>query len=254
MGNGDGWPEEAGPPEGLPDLPPEWGNVVVPDDASDLAAEAAALRRELRRAARQADWRRRLGLPAHPTPRSPSLRLPLLLVSIAVIATLASLLAVMWPGQQRPSTTARPTTNSAPGRPPEEITGVMLPALDVLGENGGPVPLRGLLPAVIVLVDACVCVEQVEAAAGAAPPGVTVVALTGSHPPTPGTPYRAPGSTRVRSLTDPTGELRSFLRTPPRPGVAGALLVARSGRVVRSVPAVSSVADYQADLPKLITG
>ena len=39
-GDGDGRP----PPDngGLPDLPPEWGTVVVPDDLAELEREAAA--------------------------------------------------------------------------------------------------------------------------------------------------------------------------------------------------------------------
>lgn len=55
-----GMPDAEG--HGLPDLPPEWGRVVVPDDASALAEEAAQLRRELRRRSSATRWRRRLGL------------------------------------------------------------------------------------------------------------------------------------------------------------------------------------------------
>src|SRR3954463_12808252 len=43
-GNGNGWP-----PDGLPDLPPEWGTVIIPDDLSELAEESSRVRRELRR-------------------------------------------------------------------------------------------------------------------------------------------------------------------------------------------------------------
>ncbi|NED59061.1 hypothetical protein G3I24_50295, partial [Micromonospora aurantiaca] len=73
-----------GPPDGLPGLPPEWGRVVVPDDASALADEARQVRRELRRA-RQGSGRRtgpaRLGLPA-------------LILLVSVLVTLAGLAAV----------------------------------------------------------------------------------------------------------------------------------------------------------------
>jgi hypothetical protein len=103
-GNGGGQP-----PDGLPDLPPEWGIVVIPDDPSELAQESARVRRELRRDARQRRWRRRLHLPppkakpATDDEDAPTLGVPLLVISIAVIATLVSLFAVAWPNtQQRP--------------------------------------------------------------------------------------------------------------------------------------------------------
>src|SRR3954470_5188308 len=40
-GNGGSWPPEGGgPPDDLPEIPPEWGVVVVPDDPGELADEA----------------------------------------------------------------------------------------------------------------------------------------------------------------------------------------------------------------------
>ncbi|MEV5448184.1 hypothetical protein AB0N23_37630, partial [Streptomyces sp. NPDC052644] len=87
--------EGHGPTDGLPDLPPEWGRVVVPDDASALADEAAQLRRELRRQARSGRWRRRLGLTARPDGRPP-LGLPLLMLLVAVLATTVGLVTVTW--------------------------------------------------------------------------------------------------------------------------------------------------------------
>ncbi len=81
--------EGHGPADGLPGLPPEWGRVVVPDDASALAAEAAQIRRELRRAT---------GLPGR---SAGALGLPLLVLLVAVLTTLAGLLAVTWPRASR---------------------------------------------------------------------------------------------------------------------------------------------------------
>src|SRR5687767_15848234 len=96
-------PQDGG---GLPDLPPEWGTVVVPDDPADLDEEGAALRRQFRREARRRRWRRRFHLRARPLGRvdedAPGLAVPLLIMSIAVIATLTSLFVVAWPGQPRP--------------------------------------------------------------------------------------------------------------------------------------------------------
>ncbi len=73
---------------GLPDLPPEWGRVVIPDDLAALADEAEQVRRELRRAA--AD-RRRWRPPAG----------PVLVLIVAVLTTIAGLAAVTWPRASR---------------------------------------------------------------------------------------------------------------------------------------------------------
>ncbi|MGW4500122.1 hypothetical protein ACWENR_16100, partial [Micromonospora sp. NPDC004336] len=88
-----GKPDADGP--GLPDLPPEWGRVVVPDDAAALAAEAEQVRRELRAAAPHAGRR--------PGARAP-LALPLLVLLVAVLTTVAGLVAVTWPRSGRTST------------------------------------------------------------------------------------------------------------------------------------------------------
>ncbi len=58
--NGGGRPPDGG---GLPDLPPEWGTVVIPDDLTELDDEAAVIRRDFRRQARRNRWRRRFGRP-----------------------------------------------------------------------------------------------------------------------------------------------------------------------------------------------
>ena len=78
--------------DGLPDLPPEWGRVVVPDDARALAAEAEQIRRE------------RGGHPAGagpPPAGRTALALPALILLVAVLTTLAGLVAVTWPRTER---------------------------------------------------------------------------------------------------------------------------------------------------------
>lgn len=243
--DGDGRPDNGGfddLPE-LPDLPDDWGPVVIPDDPAELAAEAAQVRRELRREARHATWRRRLGLTSATGPGP--LRLSLLIMTVAILATLTSLFALAWPGQPRPTPSTRTTPNQPSGR--------TLPALDLLGEDGQVVPLRSLLPALVVLADTCSCAQELDAAARAAPPGVTVVAVrTRRAEPEPGSPPPT-GAGRPRLLTDPTAELRGSLRLPSPPETATALLVSRSGRIIRTVPALSPPADYQADLDRLPT-
>ncbi|MEV4119359.1 hypothetical protein [Micromonospora sp. NPDC049645] len=218
--------EGHGSADGLPGLPPEWGRVVVPDDASALAAEAAQVRRELRRAG----GHRALGL-------------PLLVLLVAVLTTLAGLLVVTWPRANRGTDRATPT----PYSPPATLAGRALPALDLVDAENAPVPLRGLLPAMIILLDGCPCPDRVTDALTAAPAGVSVVTVTGGRtvPAGPSTPRGA------RALADPAGGLRSFLGQPARPGAASALLVDRTGTVTRALPDVGTVDTYRSDLSAL---
>ncbi|TDC30570.1 hypothetical protein E1211_24055, partial [Micromonospora sp. 15K316] len=143
---------------GLPDLPPEWGRVVVPDDASALAQEAAQVRRELRERARLATRR-----------RFTTLRMPLVWLVVAVLITLAGLAAVTQPG---PNAAPAEGASSSPATPPAVPTGRPLPALDLVDSGQSPVPLRSLLPVMIILVDGCACPERVSEAAAATPPQV----------------------------------------------------------------------------------
>lgn len=320
--NDDGRPERDEPSDWVRDLPPEWGRIVIPDDPAALAAEAEAVRRELRarRSRRPGDprpalgHRRGAGRPrgtdsgrgassSHPTtgpgqppgidsagpglasgspgegapersggpdrqedgpwptdvpgplryaPTTAVPRLPLLVLAIAVLATLASFLAAMWPGQSRPSPgQVRETAGRWPL--PADPVGRTVPAIDLVDEAGSTVALRSLLPAVILLTEECACPAAVAAAVAAAPPGVTVVAVASAMP-TPGPPLTTPpagGTIPVRSLADPTGGLRRFLRAPARPGEAAALLIDRTGQIIRFLPAVSSAEDYRADLSRL---
>ncbi|MGW0212975.1 hypothetical protein ACWDXH_01115 [Micromonospora chokoriensis] len=221
--------EGHGPADGLPGLPPEWGRVVVPDDASALAAEAAQIRRELHRATGLPGGHRALGL-------------PLLVLLVAVLTTLAGLVVVTWP---RAGRTDRPTP--APHSPPATLTGRALPALDLVDPGQAPVPLRGLLPAMIILLDGCPCPDRVGDALAAAPAGVSVVTVTGGRTAT----SPEPDQRQVRALADPAGGLRSFLGQPARPGVATALLVDRTGRVTLVLPDLGPVYAYRDDLNAL---
>jgi hypothetical protein len=241
-GNTEGWPEE------MPELPPGWGPIVIPDDPAELAAEAILVRNELRRKALLDDHAGPLGVVSSttgPTATEPtSLRLPLIIMAIAVLTTLTSLFAAAWTGPQRHRVgqveppRARPTARS-------------LPALDVIDATGVTVPLRGLLPAVIMLPDRCSCAVQIAATAAAAPAGVTVVMLTtGTAEPRPTLSTSAPGAP-VRALTDPAGELRAHLTVTPTPGTATVLLVDAAGDIVRLVPSSTSAEEYRSDLPLL---
>ena len=103
-GDGDGRP----PPDngGLPDLPPEWGTVVVPDDLAELDREADRCCAASAAAAIAGDP---LASPARPrapirtTPTTPPVGIPLLIMSIAIIAALTSLFAITLTTPTRPT-------------------------------------------------------------------------------------------------------------------------------------------------------
>ncbi|MEV0606613.1 hypothetical protein AB0I61_09615 [Polymorphospora rubra] len=234
--NGDSRPDR----EGLPDLPAEWGTIVVPDDPSELAAEAAQVRRELRqrrRAVRQRTGPDRTAGRFEPA----SLRIPLLIVSLAVLAALTSLIAVIWQGQRQSDD--NPATGGGGAAPT-----ATLPAVDLVGPDGGPVPVHGLLPAVLVLVRDCACDAQIQAVAAGAPAEVTVVPVGGRPP----SVAPAPGGAAVRPLADPDARLDTFVDglAAGEPGPT-MLLVAASGRIVRVLPATTAVEEYRADLALL---
>ncbi|RIV32624.1 hypothetical protein [Micromonospora radicis] len=225
---------------GLPDLPPEWGRVVVPDDASALAEEAEQIRRELHRRV-TAPPRRAARRPGRPASRRWPPAVPVLVLLVTVVAAVAGLATVTWPRATRsPGPAASP-----PERPPTPLTDRLLPALDLVDAGQAPVPLRGLLPAAVLLVDGCPCPERVTEAAAAAPPGVNVVTVASTSP------RAAPSDSRVRALADPAGGLRAFLHLPAQPEAMTVLLADRSGRIVLVLPEVDSIADYQVELAGL---
>jgi hypothetical protein len=154
-GNGGGWP-----PDELPELPPEWGTIVIPDDASELTQEASQVRRELRWQARDLRWRRRLHLPRRKARSSgdgaTSLGVPLLVILIATIATLTSLFVISWPTRPQqpdlPTSVATPsggtpTTGPAELQLPSPQPAPPEPATAVTPHALGPVPPRWYDPA-----------------------------------------------------------------------------------------------------------
>jgi hypothetical protein len=243
--NGGERPPEGGgrPDEGpLPDLPADWGPIVVPSDASSLAEEAASIRRDFRRIARRRRWRKRLHLPLQPHERddAPGLAVPLLIMSIAVVATLISLFAVTWPGN----------SNRTARAPATAVTTVASVVGDLvfIGVGGTSVRLADKLPAVILIVDECDCAKLITdtAAASVAPVSVLVTAVTA-----PGLPSGLKDPTRVRAVADPNRALRATvpgLGDTPGPAV---VLVNRSGAVSRTLPRVASVDEFRADLAAL---
>ena len=251
--NGGNWPPDGGSPDGLPDLPEEWGVIVVPDDLSELSEEVSAVRAELHRSLHRTRWQRFTDRPAMRALRragAASLRAPVLIISMAVLVTVASLFASAWPGPSRSPATQRTATTT-------DDRGDTLPALELLGSDGKTVALRAQLPAVVLLTDGCDCAGLVADTAAAAPAGIAVITVvngaaagqTGAAPPTNAVPPAQ--STKVRALRDPTGELRSGLDLGASDGTAAVLLVNRGGEVVRKITRTFTVEDFRPDLARL---
>jgi hypothetical protein len=239
---------------GLPDLPPEWGTVVVPDDASALDDDGVLVRRRFRYELRKRRWRRRLhlrpGRPLRLDDDAPGLAVPLLIMTIAVLATLTSLFAVAWPGQRRP-TTNRPAPAVSAVAASNTVSTARLADVTLAGE-GGAARLYDLVPAVVLVVDDCTCAELIAETAGALASTsprldvpVLVVGLT-----RPALPSLGAGTAAVRAYADASRALPAAV-----PGLGGerpsAVLLGPGPTVVRVVPKVRSVADFRADLERL---
>ena len=254
--NGGGWPPEDGDRHrGLPDFPPEWGTIVVPDDASELDAEAEELRREMRREARRDRIGRALGLASDESASETAtgLGVPLVIMAVAILTTLISLFVVTWDrraDQPLPINTL-PASANAPGSWVPGGAGGSATALEDLtfvDSTGLRVQLGDLLPAVILLVDGCICTELVFDTAATLPPGVRVVAVATTAP------NLAGAGSAVHSLADPQGLLRSRYAqgTGPAQNSATALMVSRGGTVEDTVAAADDPDDLKTYLPHVL--
>lgn len=260
--NGGGWPPDGSRPDGLPELPPEWGDIVIPDDLSSLADEVAAVRAELHVDEEPTPWQRflrRIGL-WHVRPAGVgSLRGPALIITMAVLVTLASLWASAWPGPARPPAAQRTANGN---------NTTSLPALELLDIDGKPVALRGRLPAVILLVDGCECVQLIADTTAVVRPEIAVVTVvsrtTSTAPPAtsgpvaPTVPQAPTGAApalqsapTVRRLQDPTDELRSAFGFAAPDGSAAVLMVSRTGEIIKKVSRTASVEDIRPHLARL---
>jgi hypothetical protein len=256
--NGD-WPSDEGSFDDLPDLPEEWGVIVIPDDLSELSDEVAAVQAELRRSGPPTRWQRFAARPAIRRLRrfaAAGVRAPVLIISMAVLVTVASLFASAWPGSPRTPAVQR-TADSKTDDTPDG-----LPALDLLDQAGNHVSLAASLPAVVLVTDSCDCAKLVSDTIAAVPPDITVITVVaGATTPAPagtrsaGTPATGaapqPQGKKVRTLRDPTGELRTDLKLGRPDGTAAALLVNRTGTIIQRYARTSSVEDLRPYLNRL---
>ena len=256
MGNSNddgGWPRDSGSPDDLPDLPEEWGVIVIPDDLSELSEEVRVVRAELALTRPQTRWQRFQARPAMRRLRrfgAAGVRAPVLIVSMALLVTVASLFASAWPGPARsPATQRSANTTDTSGQ-------TSLPALEMIGADGATVALRGQMPAVVLLTDGCQCEGLIADTIAAVAPAVAVVTVTATRPsagastPPTGSAPQPQGKT-VLHLSDPNNTLRTTLRLGPPDTTAAVLLVDRAGEIIRRELRVMSIDTLKPDLARL---
>jgi hypothetical protein len=248
-----GWPPDGGSSDELPDLPEEWGVIVIPDDLSELSDEVEAVRAELHLAPPPNRWQRFVRRPAMRRLRKAGsllLRAPVLIVSMAILVTAASLFASAWPGPSR-----QPAAQRTSGTTPAPSN--TLPALELIDAGGHPIPLKGKMPVVILLTDGCDCDDLVAETFAAVRPNTAVLAVSRSAPPaaSPGqltTAQNPPSDGKtLRYLRDPAGSLREQVGLTVQDGTAAAILVDQSGRILHKFSHVVSVSTLQPDLERL---
>lgn len=228
------------PPEGdrsrepeLPPLPPEWGDLTIPDDVSELTEEAEQIRQELARKRPFRPGRRFLASPRFHV-RS-ALGPPLLMVVVAIAVAMAGLIVMGW-------------SSADMSRPPAEPIGRSVPAVTLTDHSGQPRPLADHAPMVLLLVETCSCERLLAETTAAAPPGVHVVAVGHSPPPPVETDS---GATPPLRLADPNGLIRAGLQLGPPTEAATVVLVNAQGHITHVVPAADSLAPYHRELADL---
>ena len=230
---------------GVPDLPPEWGVVVIPDDPSELDRESLALRRQRRRSLRRAKWRRRLGLPARTgaEDENPPVGTPLLIMAIAIVAALTSLFAITLSTRTGSGTT---TTAQRPAASP--VTPQMM-NLSLPDAAGHQVSLQKSLPAVILVLDGCACSELIQETVSAAPTKVKVLVVDRKAPTLPAS------STAVALADDQQALLATYGAGPDRnahpAGQVTAMLVDATGNVIRTFSHANAIGDFRDALTNL---
>jgi hypothetical protein len=247
-------------PDDLPDLPEEWGVIVIPDDLSELTDEVESIRAELKQSERSHRWRRvfdRPGLRQLRLAGFALMRAPVLIISMAVLVTVASLFASAWPGPPRQPLVQRTNDDHL----------YTLPALELAGDDARMVPLNAKLPAVILVTDGCDCDGLVSATAAAAADrpqiAIVVIAAALSGPPGGKPSARATPATQSTPQTKATGQTIEVLHNPPSnnvreqlklgqpDGTAAALLVGGNGQIVKEFARTASVEDIRPYLSRI---
>jgi hypothetical protein len=260
-----GWSDN-GSPDDLPDLPEEWGVIVIPDDLSELSDEVEAIRAELKLAERPTRWRRLLSRPGMRRARKLAtalLRAPVLIISMAVLVTVGSLVASAWPGPPR-----QPVAQRTSG--PDDQLG-SLPDLNLVDDEGKPVQLGPHLPAVILVTDGCDCNKLITDTAAAAhnqaqsAQNRTQIAIVvieaalspaaSSAAPTPATQAapqaQTPGQSVLLLHASPGNNVRAKLKLGTPDTTAAALLIDQNGQIIHRILRTASVYEIQLYLSRI---
>ena len=236
----------------LPELPPEWGRLTVPDDPRELAAEAETVRAELWA---EANAGQQPGFVARRRLRS-GLSGPLVGLVLMLIAAVGSLTIVALPyAPSRPVRAPLTTTTVADGQRDGLLPDIRLP-----DDNGRAVTLRDIRPAVLLLMPAgCQCDGVAASLVGVSADAQIPVGLVGAAQ----APARPSASSRDRVivLTDPAGGLSGAItagrtaaaRMGPIAAPTGptAVLVRSDGLIAAIVPDLRDAAQIRADLAAL---
>jgi hypothetical protein len=202
--------------------PPDFDHLVIPDDCSELDADARALAREQRAVRRTERLRAVLGVRRwHRYP----LAWPVAVAAVAATACLVSLLLTLRPAA-REAPRARPL-GTAGLRPGQE--GGLLPDIQVRRDDGTLAAVRAFRPAVMVLAPAgCDCTALLRTVLRlAAKHHVYPVAIGAQLPAVPVELQRGP----LIRAADPGGTLVGDFRVSARP----VLLLVRDDGVVNRI-------------------
>jgi hypothetical protein len=228
-------------PDGLPGFPPEWGRIVIPDDAAELDHEATKVRRELRREA----LLHRNGL--RPGRRMHHLMLPLVLLTMAVLVATTSLFAAMFPQGRRGG-------NGIPSSKATAVqTGAPLPDLALATATGRSVSLREVHPAVVLVLRHCACRDLISGTAKAAGSHVRVLVVGAATPPA---LPPLPAGSRVTAVRDNDDQLTEAVaagqhETKLAGKTATALLVDQHGALIATIPTTVDPTDFVERVPAL---
>jgi hypothetical protein len=167
---------------------------------------------------------------------------PLLIMSIAIIAALTSLFAITLTSRSTKQQPSAPAV-AAPQESPQMID------LALTDANGQSVRLRDTLPAAILLLDGCACDQLIRDTVAAAPPGVTVIAVDRTVP-------VLPAGVKVTVLADPEQALlATYADGPDRAAqpaeVPTAVLVTGDGTVTKVASPASKLVDFKTELTAL---
>ena len=188
----------------LPDLPTQWADLVIPDDARELSAESAALRHELQRAQRQQRWTRVLRTRRF---QRYGISGPLVALCLLVTGIFGSLMFLL------PSTPGAPAAQrlARPSRP-AGVVGGLLPPATLQSSTGDTVQTMDVRPAaVLVLPVGCACNPVVDKLVAETSVDRVHVLIVSEGTATPqALPSNAPRE-RVLSVADPERLLASAL-------------------------------------------